>query len=94
MAGLQRTYLITGAASGIGRATARLLAAPGIGLMLHTRGNAAGLDEVAAHARQQGASVATCLGDLGEDGVAERAVETAAGAFGRFDALIPVARAA
>ncbi|HEV7261169.1 MAG TPA: SDR family oxidoreductase [Bosea sp. (in: a-proteobacteria)] len=94
MAELQRVYLITGAASGIGRATARLLAAPGIGLMLHTRGNAEGLDDVASHARERGASVATCLGDLGEDGVAERAVATAAEAFGRLDALIPVAGAA
>ncbi|KRD99965.1 dehydrogenase [Bosea sp. Root381] len=94
MAGLQRAYLITGAASGIGRATARLMAAPGVGLMLHTRANAAGLDAVAAHARAQGASVATCLGDLGANGVAERAVETAADAFGRLDALVPVAGAA
>ncbi|SEG74131.1 SDR family NAD(P)-dependent oxidoreductase [Bosea lathyri] len=94
MASLHRVYLVTGAASGIGRATARHLAAPGIGLMLHTRANQAGLDEVAAYARAQGAEVATCLGDLAEEGLAARCVALATEAFGRLDALIPVAGAA
>lgn len=91
---MQRVYLVTGAASGIGRATARLLAAPGIGLMLHTRANRAGLDEVSSYARSRGAKVATCLGDLAGEGVAEDAVAIAGEEFGRLDALIAVAGAA
>ena len=48
MSEITRVYLVTGAASGIGRATAKLLAAPGTALLLHTRSNATGLDATAA----------------------------------------------
>lgn len=90
----QRVYLVTGAGSGIGRATARLLAAPGVGLMLHTRANQSGLQEVATDAKDRGAEVATVLGDLAEDGLGARAVAIAGETFGRLDGLIAVAGAA
>jgi NADP-dependent 3-hydroxy acid dehydrogenase YdfG len=45
-----RRILITGAASGIGAATARAFAAPGVALMLHTRANREALARVAAAA--------------------------------------------
>ena len=61
---MQRAILITGAASGIGAATAARLAGPGVGLLLHSRHNQAGLERVAAAARAAGAEVATALGDL------------------------------
>ena len=48
--------LITGAASGIGAAIARRLAAPGMKLMLHTRKNTDGLAVVAAEVAGQGLS--------------------------------------
>lgn len=87
----ERVHLVTGAASGIGRATALQLAGPGIGLVLHTRANQAGLDTVAASARAAGATVATALGDLAEAGTGEAAVALAAERFGRLDAIIAVA---
>lgn len=94
MGTIQRVYLVTGAGSGIGAAAARLIAGPGIGLILHTRANREGLDAVSAFARAQGAEVAICLGDLADEGVCERAVALADERFGRLDALIPVAGAA
>jgi len=94
MSGIDRAYLITGAASGIGRATARRLATPGTALLLHTRSNQAGLDATAADAQARGAKVAKCLGDFAEKAAAASAVEAAQRAFGRLDALISVGGAA
>ena len=90
MSDIHRVYLVTGAASGIGRATARLLAAPGTALLLHTRSNQAGLDATAAEAEARGASVAKCMGDLAQEAAATDAVDAAQAAFGRLDGLVLV----
>jgi NAD(P)-dependent dehydrogenase (short-subunit alcohol dehydrogenase family) len=90
MPAIDRAYLVTGAASGIGRATARLLAAPGTALLLHTRANAAGLDATAVEAEANGAVTAKCLGDLAKATAAAEAVAAAQRAFGRLDGLIMV----
>ncbi|MGL3105222.1 SDR family NAD(P)-dependent oxidoreductase [Bradyrhizobium sp. BR 1432] len=90
MPDIERVYLVTGAASGIGRATAKLLAAPGVGLLLHTRANAEGLDATAADAEVKGAVMARCLGDLAEETAATDAVAAAQAAFGRLDGLVLV----
>lgn len=90
MSEINRVYLVTGAASGIGRATAKLLAAPGIGLVLHTRANAEGLEASAAEAEAKGAIVAKCLGDLAEEAAITDAVAAVNAAFGRLDGLILV----
>lgn len=83
-----RSILITGAASGIGAATARRLAAPGVALALHTRGSEAALAVVADQARASGAAVETMLGDLGEPGVPAALVARVVAAFGGLDALV------
>jgi NAD(P)-dependent dehydrogenase (short-subunit alcohol dehydrogenase family) len=90
MSDINRVYLVTGAASGIGRATAKLLATPGTALLLHTRSNAVGLDATAAEAQAKGSTVAKCLGDLAEELAAIDAVAAAQTAFGRLDGLILV----
>lgn len=56
--------LILGAGSGIGAATARRIARPGVGLLLHTGQSRERLDKVAHACRALGAEVETCLGDL------------------------------
>lgn len=91
MSQLQRVYLVTGAASGIGRATALGLAGPGVGLVLHTGSNQVGLDLVADTARGAGATVATVLGDIAAQETLERAIALAGERFARLDGVIAVA---
>lgn len=85
---MARTVLVTGAASGIGAATARRLAGPGVSLLLATRANAAGLDAVARACREKGAETATALADLAVPGSGEALVGAALAAFGRLDAVV------
>ena len=87
-AGIQRVVVVTGAASGIGAAVARRIAAPGTALLLTTRSNTAGLEAVAAAAHDAGAGVATVLADLTAEGAAEQIVATACDRFGRLDQIV------
>ena len=84
----QRVILITGAASGIGAAAAVRLAGRGVGLLLHSRRNQAGLDRAAAAARAAGAEVATMLGDLAVPELAAALVVAAVEQFGRLDTVV------
>lgn len=86
-----RVLLVTGAASGIGRATAFRLAGEGVGLLLLTRANAAGLDRVAETCRQAGSSVETVMGDVTDPATVERALAVLRERFGRLDAIVSVA---
>lgn len=85
---VERVVLLTGAASGIGAATARRLAGPETALFLTTRGNEEGLARVAAEVRAAGGEVATGLADLSGEGEADRLVAAARTAFGRVDQIV------
>ena len=85
---MQRAVLITGAASGIGAALARRLAAPETALLLHTRRNRDGLERVAADARSAGAEVSLACGDLAAPDTAAGLVDATRAAFGRLDGLV------
>ncbi|GGB16054.1 SDR family NAD(P)-dependent oxidoreductase [Allosediminivita pacifica] len=80
--------VITGAATGIGAAIARRVAAPGVGLLLHTGSNADGLAAVAEAARVAGAEVVTRLGDLSDPAVPGSLLAAAREAFGRVDQVV------
>jgi len=84
--------LVTGAASGIGAATVRKIAADCEGLVVHTRGTTAAsrerLSAVAKTARDAGAEVLELHGDLAEAGVAARLVNETIARFGRLDHIV------
>jgi 3-oxoacyl-[acyl-carrier protein] reductase len=84
----RRTIVITGAASGIGAAIARRLAGPGVGLLLHTRQNAANLEQVAQTAQAAGAETALVLGDLADKATVEAIMATAKDRFGGIDQIV------
>lgn len=85
---MQRAILITGAASGIGAATAARLAGRGVGLLLHSRHNQAGLDRAATAAQAAGAEVKLMLGDLAVPELAAALVTATMERFGRLDTIV------
>ncbi len=84
----RRVILVTGAASGIGAAVCRALAAPDIALLVHTRNNRTGAERVAAEARTAGADADVALGDLAEPTVAGALIAQAVARFGGLDVLV------
>jgi 2-keto-3-deoxy-L-fuconate dehydrogenase len=81
---------ITGAASGIGRATALLFAQHGARLLLADRDHAP-LEALADELRAAGHDVLTLVCDVADPGAAERGAQLALGAWGRIDVLMTAA---
>lgn len=82
-----RVVVVTGASSGIGRATARVLAYRGAILVLSGR-RAEALAQTANDCRRLGAEVVTVVADIGEPEDVERLVERALALRGRIDIWI------
>jgi 3-oxoacyl-[acyl-carrier protein] reductase len=79
--------LVTGSSSGIGAATARVLAAEGAAVVVHGR-NRERAEAVAQAIRSDGGEAHVVIGDLAEETGAEAVVEAAHAAFGGVDILI------
>ncbi|PWK71764.1 SDR family oxidoreductase [Aminobacter sp. AP02] len=79
-----KVAIITGASSGIGRATARLFADQGAKVVLAGR-RAAELDAVAAEIAMTGSEAVTLNGDVKDEAFARELVELAVGEFGGLD---------
>jgi NADP-dependent 3-hydroxy acid dehydrogenase YdfG len=82
-----RVVAITGASSGIGEATARLLAQRGCPVVLGAR-RGDRLDALAGEMRRDGCAVVTVVTDVVHAADLERLVNTAVTEFGRLDVLI------
>ena len=82
-----RTVLITGAASGIGRATARLLVEDGVRLVL-ADADAWRLDDVTQELNRRGAAVSGFVTDVSRAQEVERLLEHAIAAGNSVDAVV------
>ena len=79
-----KTIIIIGASSGIGKAAARVFAQEGANLVLGARRQAK-LEEVAAGVVQAGGKAISLAGDVAEEGYAESLVSLAKSTFGKLD---------
>jgi NADP-dependent 3-hydroxy acid dehydrogenase YdfG len=82
-----KVALITGASSGIGRASAMALAGEGANLVLTARRKER-LEELSAQVKEVGGKATFVVGDAREEAVAQQAVATAKDTFGSLDILI------
>jgi short-subunit dehydrogenase len=82
-----RAAVITGASSGIGRASAEQLAREGVAVMLGAR-RADRLAEIVERIRAEGGRAEALAIDVAVEGDAERLVDRAVHAFGAFDIMI------
>lgn len=89
-AGTGPVVVITGASSGIGRATAGAFARDGARLVLAARG-AEALQEVAAECAEHGAAVLAVATDVGDEIQVEALIRSAHEAFGRIDVCVAAA---
>lgn len=85
-----KAAIVTGAASGIGRATALLLAGQGAAVAAIDR-DAAGIDEVVAAIAGDGGRALGLAFDLADGDRCAPAVDAAVAAFGRIDILVNAA---
>lgn len=85
-----KTIIVTGATSGIGRASALAFAREGGAVVLVGRDQSA-LAEALAACRASGGAAVTCAADLTAADAPARIVEAALGAFGRIHVLVNAA---
>jgi NAD(P)-dependent dehydrogenase (short-subunit alcohol dehydrogenase family) len=85
---MPQTVLVTGASSGIGRATARQFGEQGAVVVLVARGRPA-LEAAAAEVRDAGAAEAViCPADVTDEDAVRAVVESTVARFGRLDAVV------
>jgi 3-oxoacyl-[acyl-carrier protein] reductase len=80
--------IVTGSSSGVGAATAKLLAQKGANVVINYASNHEGAEKAAQACRAQGVEALVCQGDVSDDKACQRIVDQTMEHFGRVDVLI------
>ena len=80
--------IVTGASSGVGAATAKLLATKGANVVINYASKHDGANNTAEACRVEGVEALICQGDVADDQVCKSIVEQTIAKFGRVDVLI------
>lgn len=88
MNNVTRTAIVTGSATGIGAATAQLLAKRGWNIVINTSRNMVDAETVARACTEAGGQAIVAQGDVAVDADCRRVVEVATRRWGRLDALV------
>lgn len=83
-----KTAIVTGSSSGVGAATARLLASHGCHVVVNYHANADGAERVAEQCRQAGVEALVVGGDVADDAVCRALAEAAHARWGAIDILV------
>ena len=83
-----RVAIITGSSSGVGAATARLLASEGCHVVVNYNSNQAGADAVAADCEKLGVETLVMKGNVAEDADCVAMAAAAIEKWGRIDILV------
>jgi len=83
-----KSYLVTGASTGIGAAVARALGAQGAGVAIHYNTSGAEAEKVAAAVEAAGGTSFLVKGNAARQGEIAAAVDSAGSHFGKLDGLI------
>lgn len=84
----QKVVVVTGASSGIGKATALEFAKSGAKIVVHYNTNKTGADDTVSQIRKLGAEAISIEGDLSKSKDAKRLIQEALDQFGTIDILI------
>lgn len=84
---MQRVAIVTGGATGIGRALSTGLAADGLAVVVGWHDNEAGAQETLRTIEAAGGRATLVQGDIADLTTAERLVDTAVASYGRLDVL-------
>ncbi|MBM3485599.1 MAG: SDR family oxidoreductase [Alphaproteobacteria bacterium] len=87
----RRVAIVSGASSGMGRASAEALAARGWAVVVNFRTGAADAEAVVAACRAAGGDAVSCRGDVTEDADCRLLAETALDRWGRIDGVVNAA---
>lgn len=83
-----RVAIITGSSSGVGAATARLLASLGCNIVVNYNSNSDGANQVAEDCREHGVECLVFGGNVAEDSACQSMVAQAIEKWGRVDILV------